>query len=351
LPKDGHVIAQVLRGQVRFFAMGRDGKLKVNVVPSSDSSWSLSGHALHTVVDGKSAMGKDTVIDILQGLNESLYTKHSRSCNILKKQSYTRAGMLADLEELQGTFQVANSEVEQFFLKDGLTESDLTQLAEGKEFGKRTGPEDKVFASPNVLFPVIGTHPQTYGKHLGSANNGRLRFALVALNHREVLNVGFLKKFVARVGSLNFIQGLLSKAVELQHCPHEKSIDGVVFSASCLKAVESKHNGVMAALLAVDGNIQDSALATCVKGVGKMLGSLVLVNLFLVNLLLHVTFPQCPFDKKAPSYPSATTGAPPHVALLRSMTSPLSGNPRHVLPATITASLSHDFRALRDIGL
>jgi len=180
-------------------------------------------------------MGKDTVIDIVQGINDSLKEKHQRSCNTLKKQSYTRAGMLADLEEYQGTFQVANSEVEQFFLKDALTESDLTQLAEGKEFGKRTGPDDKVFSNPNVQFPVIGTHPQTYGKHLGSANNGRLRFALMALNHREVLNVGFMKKFVARVGSANFIKDMLSKAVELQQCPEFKTIDGILYSASCLK--------------------------------------------------------------------------------------------------------------------
>ena len=35
----------------------------------------------------------------------SLKEKHQRSCNTLKKQSYTGAGMLADLEEYQGTFR------------------------------------------------------------------------------------------------------------------------------------------------------------------------------------------------------------------------------------------------------
>ena len=106
LPPDGHALAAVLRGQVRFFWAGPRGVVQTRICKVSDSEWSLSGHKLHVIVWGKSSMGKDTILGILKSLNGAMSSDYEQACNVFKQSSYTKSGMIQDLKTYEAGFQV-----------------------------------------------------------------------------------------------------------------------------------------------------------------------------------------------------------------------------------------------------
>ena len=145
--------------------------------------------------------------------------------------------------------QVAQSELENFLKgKDYLSETDLTSLAEGEVFGKRTDDHDVQIQNPCVHFALVGAHGPTYAKVLGASNNGRLRFVLAGLDHREVLSVLFITKFLQRKPSYQFILDSL-KSLVLAQWKREAgpTVEKATFHVGAMKMAQAKHDGAQKA--------------------------------------------------------------------------------------------------------
>ena len=307
LPGDGHVLAQVLRNQARFFTFPVDDKgapaVTVQVL-KSDTEWSMSGHFLHNIVLGKSSMGKDTLISIIAKLNANLQAIHNLPVNELKEQSYSLHGLIEDLEKLGPTFQIANIELEHFMKPGYLTEEDFTQVAEGKAFGKRVGGQKDISVKPNVNFPLIGTTAPVYVQRMGGDSNGRLRFSVTCLDTDAVLEVPLKEKFKNRGKSFGFVETLLSEAVRMQHAPLAQKEPGpgspaigqFRFAPGSAKLAEQVHDGTNKALRSLRARLADSVLATIIKSIGKASGIVGTTNTAIINMLLRAAFPEIQVD-------------------------------------------------------
>jgi hypothetical protein len=137
----------MLQGRTRFFAAGANAKMRVEVVPDSESAWDMASHRCGVWLVAHSSLGKDNALAVVRTITKFLKEKHPElACfNELDIGRLTYSGMLDALDS--GATPDAskywltwmNSEIKQCLGKgqNDVQESDFCQLAEGVAVGKR----------------------------------------------------------------------------------------------------------------------------------------------------------------------------------------------------------------------